>query len=492
MKIKRKSYALIVCCLAVWFFLGACAADDLKIEPIATTENPTEQINRLENELSNARKNQVNVLSPTWFAKAESSYNAASQGLDAGTELLGIMDNVARGQAELKRAEETSEVARTTLPDVIKARDSARSAGATTLHEDYEKAEAQFIKLTKAIEDNDIEWAQDNRDKVAIDFRQLELEAIKSKTIGEVQQLIAQAESEGAKKLVPETLQSTQSQFKEVDKFISEHRYSKEEMQTKAADALFQAQRLVQLNKQSRTIQAMSPEKISLWIEEILYKVTDQLSAPDMRNETFDTQLENIIGSVSTLKKDQQFMITKANTQQSEIELLQKQVASLEGLTRQEQMEKERLAAETKFQQLFVEVQNFFEPEEAEVYKQGSQLVIRLRTIKFPVGSHVLMPDNYELLSKVQRAIHVFAQPDVVIEGHTDSTGSDAVNEHLSQKRAESVKQYLVANATLPVEKIVAVGYGSTKPLASNQTAEGRAINRRIDVIVIPETQTEL
>ena len=66
------------------------------------------------------------------------------------------------------------------------------------------------------------------------------------------------------------------------------------------------------------------------------------------------------------------------------------------------------------------------------------------------------------------------------------STGSDEVNEHLSQKRAEAVREYLVANRTLPYDRIVAVGYGSMRPLASNETVEGRAINRRIDVIVKP------
>ena len=93
---------------------------------------------------------------------------------------------------------------------------------------------------------------------------------------------------------------------------------------------------------------------------------------------------------------------------------------------------------------------------------------------------------NYELLSKVQQSIRTFGEPDVLIEGHTDSTGSDEVNEHLSQQRAEAVREYLVANRTLPYDRIMAVGYGSMRPLASNETAEGRAINRRIDVIVKP------
>jgi len=181
---------------------------------------------------------------------------------------------------------------------------------------------------------------------------------------------------------------------------------------------------------------------------------------------------------------------------------LDQQIAFLEGKTKEEQAANERLmakqrameqkiAAERQFSQLFTEVQNCFEASEAEVYKKGNQLVIRLKGIQFPVGQAIIMPDNYLLLSKAQRAIRTFGEPSVVLEGHTDSTGTHELNKHLSQQRAESVRQYLIANQTLPAKKIIAVGYGSERPLASNSTPEGRAINRRIDMIIIPETQPE-
>jgi outer membrane protein OmpA-like peptidoglycan-associated protein len=90
------------------------------------------------------------------------------------------------------------------------------------------------------------------------------------------------------------------------------------------------------------------------------------------------------------------------------------------------------------------------------------------------------------LLSKVQLAIRSFNYPEVIVEGHTDSTGSTEVNQQLSQERATAVKEYLVSNDTLPGSNVLAVGYGSTRPLMSNETAEGRAVNRRIDVIITP------
>jgi outer membrane protein OmpA-like peptidoglycan-associated protein len=74
----------------------------------------------------------------------------------------------------------------------------------------------------------------------------------------------------------------------------------------------------------------------------------------------------------------------------------------------------------------------------------------------------------------------------VVIEGHTDSTGSENLNRKLSQKRAESVRQYFIHNGVLPAGKMTSQGYGSSRPLASNATARGRAVNRRIDVVIKP------
>jgi len=230
----------------------------------------------------------------------------------------------------------------------------------------------------------------------------------------------------------------------------------------------------------------MQPEQIALRQEGILHKVTVELSTSDMRDETLKTQIDNILGSIAALQDDRQFVIDKSKAQQTEIKDLKNRIASLQGRTRKERAAKERLAEEKRFNQLFTKVSSYFEAHEAEVHKQRNQLVVRLKAIQFRVGKYLIMPNNYALLSKVQRAIRSFDEPNVVIEGHTDSTGPDVINEPLSQQRAEAVREYFVANKTLPSREIIAVGYGSKQPLASNETEEGRAVNRRIDVVIRP------
>jgi outer membrane protein OmpA-like peptidoglycan-associated protein len=470
--LKRKTFGIAAILVATMWFLSTNVGSQAKTGEVFEMVNPADEVNRFDSELSNAQKNQVNVLAPISFAKAEKYLNDAKEALVGGDELSKILEEIASGRAQLQRAEEMAQVARTTLPNVIKARELARAAGSTSLGEDYVKAEKQFLNLTKAIEKNDLKYAQNNRDKVAAAFDQLEVRAIKEQKLSEARKLIDQAEKEGAKKLAPQSLEIAKQSLKDADVFISEHRYEREKIQQKSSEALFQAERLLEVTGQSKKIKEMEPEDISLWVEGILSQTASTLSAPDM-----------------ALQEDKQFLTSQNKAHAEEIESLKKQIALLEGKTKEEQTALERLEKEKRFNELFNEVKGYFSTGEAEVYKQGNRLIIRLRAIQFPVGQAVIMPDNYGLLSKVQRAIRTFGEPDVVIEGHTDTTGSDEINEHLSQQRAESVRQYLVANKTLPEEKIVALGYGSKRPLASNATEEGRAINRRIDVVISPIPQ---
>lgn len=462
--------------------LLACAGHQLEVEPISKSENPQELINQLDNDIALARKDQINVLAPTWFERADNSLKAAKQSLEKGDQLSEILDNIATGRAQLHQAEEIAKVSQTTLPSAIKARNMAREAGATSLGEEYADVEERFIGLTRAIEDNNLNYAQRNQAKVAESFRQVELKAIKVQTIGEVRRLLESAEKQGMHKIAPQSYALAQQKLAEADAFITQNPYQKEKMHKLAAEALFMAQRLHIVAQQSEKVEKMEPEQITLWAEGMMYQTSEKLGAPDMRNQPFNQQLENILATVAAQRADNAFLV-------EDNKKLQQQLSSLEGETVKEHQEKERLLAEKRFNEKLSSIQHYFKPNEAEVYKKENQVIIRLKAMQFPVGQSVIMPENYELLSKVQRAIRTFGEPEVIIGGHTDSTGSEDLNEHLSQKRADAVRQYFVANGTLPYEKIIAVGYGSMRPLASNATESGRAINRRIDVIISPEVK---
>jgi OOP family OmpA-OmpF porin len=93
-----------------------------------------------------------------------------------------------------------------------------------------------------------------------------------------------------------------------------------------------------------------------------------------------------------------------------------------------------------------------------------------------------LKPSATEVLREAVRTLKDNPDLRVVVEGHTDSVGSDAYNQRLSERRAEAVKRYLVAQG-IEASRLSTHGYGESKPAASNDTAEGRARNRRVEIV---------
>lgn len=113
-------------------------------------------------------------------------------------------------------------------------------------------------------------------------------------------------------------------------------------------------------------------------------------------------------------------------------------------------------------------------------------VILHLFGIAFPVGSAEIPAGQAGLLDKVRSVIEIFPDPELTIEGHTDNTGSRQANLRLSRRRAEAVARRLEADLGRPEGTIATEGFGPDRPLALNDTAEGRARNRRIDVIVKP------
>ncbi len=226
-----------------------------------------------------------------------------------------------------------------------------------------------------------------------------------------------------------------------------------------------------------------------LYVESLFERLGQPMNAGDLRDKGVEGQLSSLTGAVEAMEQQTKSLEKDNQGYQARAATLEQQLSSLKGYSREQEDARQKLAAEREFNEKFKKVQRFFRPDEADVYKQGGQLVIRMRGIKFPAGQATLTPGNYVLLSKVQQAIQTFGQPTVTIEGYTDTTegsGSARANQALSQKRAEVVKTYLVANKTLPASRIRAAGHGPDRPLAPNTTAEGRATNRRIDVLITP------
>lgn len=104
-------------------------------------------------------------------------------------------------------------------------------------------------------------------------------------------------------------------------------------------------------------------------------------------------------------------------------------------------------------------------------------------SVLFRSGASALMPESRERLAEVADALRSAPEGTVIIEGHADSVGPEDANQQLSQRRAEEVRVYLIERG-MPADRIIAVGRGESQPLASNDSAEGRAMNRRVEIIL--------
>ena len=120
----------------------------------------------------------------------------------------------------------------------------------------------------------------------------------------------------------------------------------------------------------------------------------------------------------------------------------------------------------------------------ARVERVGEGIRIVFDTgLLFSSESATLNPDSRYNIEKLARILNRYDDTNVVIEGHTDSTGSEAANQMLSERRAEAVST-LLRTYGVSGRRITAIGYGETRPVATNETEAGRRQNRRVEVLI--------
>ncbi len=121
----------------------------------------------------------------------------------------------------------------------------------------------------------------------------------------------------------------------------------------------------------------------------------------------------------------------------------------------------------------------------------GSGILVNLPEVTFAVDSTTISPSFRAALDNVAQSMITYPNSLVDVMGHTDSTGSDSYNLDLSRRRAESVANYLTSRGVSRT-RLATIGYGEQYPIADNNTAEGRAINRRVEIRITPISQAEV
>ena len=144
-------------------------------------------------------------------------------------------------------------------------------------------------------------------------------------------------------------------------------------------------------------------------------------------------------------------------------------------------------------------VGNYMDKQEAElraelqgtgvsVTRAGDNITLNMPgNVTFDTDSAALRPQFFGVLNSVGKVLTEYDKTVVEVAGHTDSTGSDAYNMQLSQRRANTVGEYLYIQGIMD-QRIISVGMGEHHPIADNSTAEGRQLNRRVEITLVPVT----
>ena len=185
---------------------------------------------------------------------------------------------------------------------------------------------------------------------------------------------------------------------------------------------------------------------------------------------------EGLAGSVSEKTATEN---ANKDYQKTQTEILKNTKEDLAASEKDARLKKEQLASEQKAR---LEAEAALAKLAAKEEERG--LVITLSgSVLFASNESVLMPTAQTKLNEVAEALLATKERKLTIEGHTDSQGTSSYNHDLAQKRADAVRSYIISRG-YPGNMIYAIGIGENRPIADNNSAEGRANNRRVEIIV--------
>ncbi len=438
-------------------------------------------INGVENEMSQLRQKNYDLLSPGNFGNAQEEFDKAGKDFKAGKDIRGIKEKLEKASRYLKVVNDIGKQGEILFKDVLQAREDALEAQAPQYAtQEFEEAEKQFLEASGRLEDGDLNGARSRSMKVDEAYRQSELKAIKENIVGNVRDLLKQADEQNVKENALITLNQAQTLYNQVLVILNSNRYAKSNARETAEEAAYQVKHAMYLADVIKKIRKDDKnwEKLMRDFEQRMDSITEELGFKGSYENGYAQTEKDIIVAIQTMKEENKTLKEDLNGVQAENETLNQKIQQYENTVVSElQRKKDREEKLTKIEKLFTR-------DEALVLLTENQVIIRLYGLTFGSGSAVITPDQFMLLTKVMRALREFPNKKYLVAGHTDSQGNDAYNLNLSENRAAAVRAYLEANMNLPPEQFESLGYGESKPIESNETMEGRRLNRRIEIII--------
>lgn len=434
------------------------------------------------------------LLAPDGYEDGMKDYEAAESGLSRGRNIEYVRDKAADAEAHFKKATEVATLAKTVLSQVMKSRQDAANAKAPQLSVDlWDDAQQEFGYAIRYLERGDLKNAKRKDIEATSLYRDAELVAIKAQYLTETRTLLANADRARVGRYAPITLGRAKQLLAEAERELNENRYDTDRPRNLARQANYEAKHALYLSEVVRDVRDkdLTVEELVLQWEEPLREISSAADVLPIMSEGHAELTAELVAYVEKLRESEQSLMQENEANIVALADMEEEVRALDerlgGATEERAALVQRIEQEEKVKAQFEQVEKMFARNEARVFREGNTIILRLVGLTFDSGKSDIKQSSFNLLEKVEKAIDAFPRSELVIEGHTDSYGGDESNQALSQKRAESVQQYMINAMRIPSYRLIATGYGETNPVANNETESGRARNRRIDIIIKPK-----
>lgn len=449
-----------------------------------------------DNALAEATSAQARLLAPRAFERGALAYTGAEADLERGRSLERIRNRLAEAAAYFAQATNAARIAGGVFSSSFAMRANAVSARAETFAPAlWQEAEALFDTAARRLEAGDTDAARERAAEAETIYSDAELAAIKAQHLSLTQALLAQAEQARVPRIAPQTFARAASLLQQAEQALDQDRYAIEQPLSLAERANYEARHAMYLAARIQAVRdgRATEEDLMLGYEQALAEVAAAADVPARLDSGPEPVTADLSAYIGGMQERERRLLAESEENRLQIIGLSEEIRELDerlgGVSEERTALVQRLEADAAARAQFSRIESAFSGGEALVYREGNNLIVRLVGLSFESGESTIAQSYRPLLAKVRDAANVFPRSLILIEGHTDSLGSDNANLALSRSRAEAVGAFLADELGIAGFRIRAMGFGETRPIANNETAQGRARNRRIDVRIEPQAE---
>jgi outer membrane protein OmpA-like peptidoglycan-associated protein len=410
---------------------------------------------------------------------------AAMAPLERGAEPA----RVATAEKKLAALEAAVQRARTGWSDLLRVRDAARAASAPErMPRDWRTAENVLLAAAEKLETGRRAAAERQAQEARGLYDAARLAALDAELLAETRAALATLERQEARKWAPRSYVRALDAAAAAEKLLRAHGDADQEARAAAARASIEARHASYLLERIRgTCVDEAPDRLESTVLDWEQGIARLLTVFG-RDANFEaglaTGLQQAEQDAVAMRTERDRLRAGLESRGGAVDSLRSRLQELRDELRDRDLQIAALRRVQDEHDLLARIQGLFGRDEGKVLIDGRDFVLRLHGLQFASGKSDLPETATPLLDKVVEAVRLLPGARLVIEGHTDAQGRPETNLELSQRRADAVRAYLQEHARLEPARISALGHGAGRPVASNDTEEGRALNRRIEIVV--------